>query len=111
MLRKPSRRLLGVHEVAVDGHLKHAARTFDHLGLDAQLLFDRGGQTGRLGVVVSHHAVFDGNRGETRVTHLDSSFAADRSNSGFRSLAGKARNPDGVLIQSFGRGQKAFDRT
>ena len=52
---------LRVHEITVHRHFKNATRALDELGLDAEFLFQSGGQTGRLRVVVSHHAVFDRN--------------------------------------------------
>jgi hypothetical protein len=54
--------VLGVDELAVDGHVEHAAAADLELNLDAVfpvLGLQLGDQTGRLGAVVSGAAVLD----------------------------------------------------
>ena len=45
---------------AVHVNVKHAAHAFDQLGIHAELLLDRGRQTGGLGKIISLRAVLDG---------------------------------------------------
>ena len=52
--------LLGEDTLAVCGHDKLTAAAGNQFRLDIQLLLQFGGQTGRLGQVVSPDAVFDG---------------------------------------------------
>ena len=51
---------LGEDLFAVGDDDKFSATAFDELGLDIQFVFQCAGQTGRLGIVVSFNAVFDG---------------------------------------------------
>ena len=44
---------------SVDDDVKDAATAFDESGVDTTVILDCGGQTGRLGLVVSLHAVGD----------------------------------------------------
>ena len=59
MLREAIFVVLGDDQIAVDDDVKYPARAFDEFGLDAELAFDCLRQTGSLGQVVSHDAVFD----------------------------------------------------
>jgi hypothetical protein len=50
---------LGEYQLAILDHLKYAAIRFDQLGIDPVALFQSFGQTGRFGIVISNHAVFN----------------------------------------------------
>ena len=56
---EPVLRLLREDEIAVGDHIELAARSFDHLGFDAESVSNRGRQTGGLRQVVSNLAVAD----------------------------------------------------
>jgi hypothetical protein len=47
--------------LAVDDDIEDSSGAFDQSGVDLAVILDRGGQTGRLGFVVSLHAVGDRN--------------------------------------------------
>ena len=47
--------------LAVDDDIENSSGSFDKSGVDLAVIMDRGGQTGRLGFVVSLHAVGDRN--------------------------------------------------
>jgi hypothetical protein len=53
--------VLAEDHLAVDHDVKDASSTLDQSRLDTAVVLDRGGQTGRLGFVVSLHAVGDRN--------------------------------------------------
>jgi hypothetical protein len=59
MLREPTDLMLAPDLFAIDMHVEDSSGTFDHFGIDFELLFDRFRQTGGRGVVVSLHAIFD----------------------------------------------------
>ena len=52
--------VLAENHVAVDDNVENAPGSFDERGVDIAVIFDCGGQTGRLGFIVSLHAVGDG---------------------------------------------------
>ena len=54
-------RVLAEDHLAVDDDVEDTTGTLDELGVDSAVVLDRGGQTGRLGLVVSLHAVGDRN--------------------------------------------------
>ena len=60
MLGKATLLVLGINQPPVDSHVEDAVAALDEFRLDAKFLLDRGRQTGGLGQVVSHPAVFDG---------------------------------------------------
>ena len=60
MLREAAGLALGVDPVSIDLDVEDPAIALDELGLDAELVFQRGRQTGGLGQVVSACAVGDG---------------------------------------------------
>ena len=47
------------NHLSIDDDVKDAATAFDESGVDTTVILDCGGQTGRLGFVVSLHAVGD----------------------------------------------------
>lgn len=51
--------LLGEHELSIDLDVEDTASTSDQRGPNVERLGKLGGQTGRLGLVVSNYAVFD----------------------------------------------------
>ena len=51
--------VLAEDHFAVDDDVEYSAGARNELGVDAAVVLDRGGQTGRLGLVVSLHAVGD----------------------------------------------------
>jgi len=53
--------ILGEDVRPIDGDIENAAAAFDEFRLDSRVLFDFVRQTGGRGVVVSLHAVRDGN--------------------------------------------------
>jgi hypothetical protein len=53
--------VLAEDHLAVDHDVENPASTLDQRRLDTAVVLDRGGQTGRLGLVVSLHAVGDRN--------------------------------------------------
>lgn len=59
-IREPSNRALGEHRLAVDEHLEDAAGTSQEARSRPELLLELRCQTGSPGLVVSHHAVLDG---------------------------------------------------
>ena len=59
MLRESIFVVLGEDQVTVDNNVEYPVRALDELGLEAELAFDCLRQTGGLGQVVSHNAVFD----------------------------------------------------
>jgi len=67
-LREPSQGLFGEQLLVTELDLEGAAAALDQTGGQVELLFDLGRQTGGAGVVVSLHAVFDGQR----LAHRDS---------------------------------------
>lgn len=52
--------MLAEDHVAIDNNVENAAGPLDERGVDIAVIFDCGGQTGRLGLIVSLHAVRDG---------------------------------------------------
>ena len=69
---------LTVDELAIHLDVKDSAAAGDHLDLDLELTLDGVRQTDGLGLVVSLHAVFDGN------AHVGSSLTEDDYTSVFR---------------------------
>ena len=70
VLRESANVLLAPNLLAVHVHVEHAAGTFDHPRIDAELILDRLRQTGGRGVIVSLHAVLDGDvHAETSPSH------------------------------------------
>ena len=59
MLRESIFFVFAEDQVTVDDDVEYPVRALDELGLDAVLAFDCLRQTGGLGQVVSHNAVFD----------------------------------------------------
>jgi len=59
VLGEPARPTLREDQLTIRCHLVHTAGAFHELGLDVELLFDEGRQTGGPGKVVSLAAVFD----------------------------------------------------
>ena len=53
--------VLAEDHLAVDDDIEDSSGAFDQSGVDLAVILDRGGQTGRLGFVVSLHAVGDRN--------------------------------------------------
>lgn len=51
--------LFGVEKLTIHLHLKHPPATFDQFGFGGKRFPQLGGQSGRLGMVVSHYAVFN----------------------------------------------------
>ena len=58
---EPINGVLAEDHLAVNDDVEDASAALDHLGVDTAVVLDRGGQTGRLGFVVSLHAVGDRN--------------------------------------------------
>ena len=52
--------VLAEDHLAVDNDVKNPTGARDERGVDVAVVLDRGGQTGRLGFVVSLHAIGDG---------------------------------------------------
>ena len=52
--------MLAEDHVAIDDNVENTAGPLDECGVDIAVIFDCGGQTGRLGFIVSLHAVGDG---------------------------------------------------
>jgi hypothetical protein len=59
VLREPTLPTLREDQLTIHCHLVHTAGPFQEMGLDVELLFDEGRQTGSPGKVVSLAAVFD----------------------------------------------------
>ena len=59
VLGKSAGLFLGVNQFAVGLDVEDTAGAFDQFRFDIQLFLERIRQTGGLGVIVSHHAVFD----------------------------------------------------
>lgn len=59
MLRESIFLVFAEDQLTIDDDVKDPAGAFDELGFDAKLVFDCLRQTGGLGQVISHTAVFD----------------------------------------------------
>lgn len=80
VLGKSACLFLAVDELAIHLDVKNSAAAGDHLDLNLELTLDSVRQTDGLGLVVSLHAVFDGN------VHIGPSLAEDDYASVFRIL-------------------------
>ena len=76
--------MLGEDQAAIDVHVEHPTLPTDKLGLDAELLFQRRGQTGRARQVVSRHTP------RNRNVHRDSSLYRHYRNGAAYRQAGSA---------------------
>lgn len=59
-VREPPNLMLGKDEIALDHHIKDAAAALEHARVGPQRHLKLGDQPGRVRLVVSHPAVFDG---------------------------------------------------
>lgn len=62
--------MLAEDHIAIDDDVENTAGSFDERGVDIAVIFDCSGQTGRLGFIVSLHAIRDGDFHDLPISSL-----------------------------------------